>query len=68
MRRAAKAFLAVSSCIAENGGPSSDTLVSDLDRKAGVTSGAKVTLCSSFAKNRNESASRGAAAYCVPAI
>lgn len=64
--RAVKSALADDTGIAENGGPSTEVFVGDLDEKVDSKRGAKAKLSRSSANTRDENAFRDAAAHCVP--
>lgn len=55
-KRAPKAALGVYTGIAENGGPSNNMFVVDLEEKRDGDSSAKATLNRGFAKSRDENA------------
>lgn len=66
LERAAPTAFVVSAGIAENGGPSNDMSVADLDEKVDYISSAKVILTRVSAETRDENAFEEASALCVP--
>lgn len=67
VKRAAKAVLAASTVIVDNGRTRDDFFVVDLEKKADDNSSAKATPSNGFASSGIKNASNEAAASCDPA-